>query len=153
MGEVGRLKKQSKTTPGKAVLLNMTDPILSKVAADRYAGMLIGHRAETSSTIRSVPSEPQPDKLVKSTRALINDLVWAQVLSTGNLADTRARYNTTDGNLVASGGTVDVTACIGLEVMLRARKVGDRRIGLGQTVIVTGITLGPRLRPFRDTKQ
>lgn len=152
MGEVGRLKKQSKTTPGKAVLLNMTDPVLSKVAADRYAGMLkVTEQNFINDSLGALGTTP--DKLGQSVRSLIADLVMAQLLSTSNLADTRARYNTTDGNLVASGGTADVAGLKTLEKMMRAVKVGDRRISLGQTVIVTGITLGPNFRTLRDVRQ
>ncbi len=38
------------------------------------------------------------------------------------------------------------------EVLLRAKKVGDRRIQLGRTVVVTGITLGPRARVLQESQ-
>ncbi len=152
VGEVGRLKKQSKTAPGVAPLLNMTDPVLAKMAADRFCGMLkITEQSFVNDSMGALGQTPI--KLGQSVRSLIADLVMSQLLSTGNLADGRARFNTTDGNLVSSGGTADVAGLTVMEKMLRAVKVGDRRITLGPTVIVAGLTLGPKFRVLQGTTQ
>jgi hypothetical protein len=151
-GEVGRLKKQSKSAPGKATLLNMTDPVLAKIAAERYAGMLkITEQTFINDSFGALGQTPT--KLGQSVRGLISDLVMSQLLATGNLSDGRARFNTTDGNLIASGGTANVAGLGIMEKMLRAVKVGDRRIQLGRTVIVTGLTLGPTFRTLAGTAQ
>lgn len=152
VGEVGRLKKQSKTAPGVAPLLNQTDPVLAKMAADRFCGMLkITEQNFINDSMGALGQTPV--KLGQSVRSLIADLVMAQLLSTANLADGRARFNTTDGNLVSSGGTADVAGLTIMEKMLRAVKVGDRRITLGKTVIVAGLTLGPKFRVLQGTSQ
>ena len=151
VGEVGRLKRQSKTAPAQAPTLNMTDPVLAKIAADRYAGMLeITEQTFINDQFGAVGQTPQ--KLGQSVLALISDLVYAQLLSTANLTDGRARFNTTDGNLIASGGTLDVGGMTAAEVLLRAKKVGDRRIQLGRTQVVTGITLGPKARVLQESQ-
>lgn len=152
VGEVGRLKKQSKTAPGVAPLLNQTDPVLAKMAADRFCGMLkITEQNFINDSMGALGQTPV--KLGQSVRALIADLVMAQLLSTANLADGRARFNTTDGNLVASGGLATVAGLGTMEKMLRAVKVGDRRITLGPTVVVCGLTLGPTFRVLQGTSQ
>jgi hypothetical protein len=150
-GEVGRLKRQSKSAPGQAALLNMTDPVLAKIAADRYAGMLkITEQTFINDQFGALGQTPE--KLGQSVQALVADLVFAQLLATGNLSDGRARFNTTDGNLISSGGTLDVAGMTAAEVLLRAKKVGDRRIQLGRTQVVTGITLGPKARVLQESQ-
>lgn len=151
LGEVGRLKRQSKNAPGKATLLNMTDPVLAKMAADRYAGMLqITEQSFINDSFGALGQTPF--KLGQAVQAIIADLVYAQLLSTANLSDGRPRFNATDGNLILTG-TADVNGLTTLEVQLRAKKVGDRRIALGKTVIVAGLTLGPKFRVLSGTSQ
>ncbi len=152
MGEVGRLKRQSKTAPGRATPLNLTDPVLAKIAADRYAGMLtITEQNFINDGFGALGQTPF--KLGQSVRALIADMVMSELMSTANLADGRARFNTTDGNLVPSAGTADVAGLRTMEKMLRAVAIGGRRIQLGKTVIVTGLTLGPLFRVLSGTSQ
>ncbi len=152
MGEVGRLKKQPKSAPGVATPLNLTDPVLAKIAADRYAGMLkITEQNFINDGFGALGQTPF--KLGQSVRALIADIVMSELMSTANLADGRTRFNTTDGNLVASGGTADVAGLTVMEKMLRAVAINGRRIQLGKTVIVTGLTLGPKFRVLSGTSR
>lgn len=146
-GEVGRLKRQGKT-PGQAPLLNMTDPTLASLAADRYAGMLkITEQSFINDSFGILGQTPF--KLGQATRAMIADRVFSELLSTANLSDGRARFNATDANLI-TGGTADVAGFGAAEKKLRAVKVGDRRISLGRTQVVTGLTLGPTFRTLRS---
>ncbi len=143
MGEVGRLQKQAKV-PGPAKLLNLTDPVIATLAASRHSGQL----KVTDQTIINDSfgvTGVIPTKMGQMIQGYISDIVYSQLMDTGNLIDGRARFNITDGNLISSGA-LTVAGLTAMEVALRAKKVGDRRIQLGRTVLICGLTLGPTAR-------
>lgn len=152
VGEVGRLKKLSKTAPGTAPLLNITDPVLAKLAADRFCGMLAVSELNFINDAFNALSD-MPFKLGQTSAAVVDDLVWASLLSTSNLSDGRARFNTTDGNLVASGGLATPAGVGTMMKMLGAVTVGGRRVFVGRPVVVTGMTLGPTFKSIQTVKQ
>ena len=86
-----------------------------------------------------------PAELGATCSQMPSDLAFAQVLSTAALADTRTRYNTTDGNLLEAA-EFDEAALTALGVALTARKVGDRRIQVNGSTLLTGATQGPNVR-------
>lgn len=143
MGAVGRLKKQGKNG-GKAALLNVEDPALVSIAAERYAGIL---KVSDQTIIQDSfgVAGMLPRELGETCQQMPIDLAFAQVLRTDNLADSRARYNTTDGNSV-SKATLDEAALTALGTALLAKQVGDRRIVVNGSSIVSGTTLGPTVR-------
>ena len=152
VGEVGRLKKMSKSAPGEATLLNISDPTLAKLAADRYAGKLAVSELNFINDAFGALSL-LPFKLGQSTKAIVDDLVWAQMLSTANLTDGRARFNTTDGNLIAAGGLATPAGIGTMFKMLGAVTVGGRRIAVGKPIVVTGMNLGPTFKSLQTVKQ
>lgn len=149
MGAVGRLKKQGKNG-GKAELLNVDDPALVSIVAERYAGILkVTDQTIINDSFGVVGMLPR--ELGETCQQLPIDLAFAQVLRTDNLADGRARYNTTDGN------TIDVTeldedSLTSLGVKLKAQKVGNRRIVVNGSSIVSGATHGPHIRKLLNTQ-
>lgn len=143
MGAVGRLKRQGKNG-GKAALLNVDDPVLSKIAAQRYAGMLkLTDQMIIDDTLGVTGFLPA--ELGETCRNMISDLAWAQVLRSDNLSDGRARYNATDGNLI-SAATFNEAALTALGVALKAKKIGDRRIAINEGVLAAGLTHSPTVR-------
>lgn len=143
MGAVGRLKKQGKNG-GKAALLNVDDPVLVALMAERYAGILkVTDQTiinDSFGVVGMLPSE-----LGETCQQMPIDLAFAQVLRTDNLADGRARYNSTDGNTI-DVTAFDETALTALGVALKAKKVGDRRIVVNGSTLVAGATHGPTVR-------
>lgn len=145
MGQVGRLKKQaSKSNNGQAAILNVDDPALVAITAERYAGLLkvtdLTIINDSFGVVGMLPSE-----LGQTCQQMPTDLAFAQVLNTAVLADTRQRYNSTDGN------DIDVTefdeeALTELGVALKAKEVGDRRIQVQGSVLVAGVTQSPNCR-------
>jgi hypothetical protein len=145
MGQVGRLKKQSsKSNNGQAAILNVDDPTLVSILVERYAGLLkvtdqtIIHDA--FGVVGMLPAE-----LGATCAQMPADLAFAQVLNTANMTDGRARYNTTDGNLI-SGSVFDEALLTSLGVALTAKKIGDRRINVNGSVLVAGATQGPQVK-------
>jgi hypothetical protein len=149
MGAVGRLKKQGKNG-GKAALLNVDDPTLVAIMAERYAGIL----KVTDQTIINDSfgvTGMLPRELGETCQQMPIDLAFAQVLRTDNLADGRQRYNVTDGNTI-SVATLTEAALTSLGVALKAKKVGDRRIVVNGSSIVAGATQAPNVRKLMNTQ-
>lgn len=143
MGAVGRLKRQGKNG-GKAPLLNIDDPVLNSIAAERYAGMLkLNDRMFIDDTLGVTGFLPA--ELGETCRQLPSDLALAQVMRTDNLSDSKTRYNVTDGNVI-SAAAFDEAALTALGVALTAKKVGDRRIRIDKGILLAGATLGPVAR-------
>jgi hypothetical protein len=150
MGAVGRLKKQGKNG-GKAALLNVDDPTLVAITAERYAGIL----KVTDQTIINDSfgvTGMLPRELGETCQQMPIDLAFAQVLRTDNLADGRQRYNVTDGNTI-SVATLTEAALTSLGVALKAKKVGDRRIVVNGSALVAGVTQAPNVRKLMNTQQ
>ncbi len=145
MGQVGRLKKQSsKSNNGQAAILNVDDPALVSILVERYAGLLkvtdqtIIHDA--FGVVGMLPAE-----LGATCAQMPADLAFAQILNTANMTDGRARYNSTDGNLI-TGSVFDEALLTSLGVALTAKKIGDRRINVNGSVLVAGATQGPQVK-------
>lgn len=151
-GEVSRLKKQAKHTPGEATTLNMTDPVLASLAAERFAGKIEFTDQSFISDNLGILGQT-PEKVGLMSDGLIADIVFSELLSTANLADSRARFNTTDGNKIASGGALTPAGLGAAEALMRNKKVGDRRISLGRTRLIVGTTFAPTGRTLQTTGQ
>ncbi|QDV22926.1 phage major capsid protein [Aureliella helgolandensis] len=141
MTGVGRMVKQSKKNPGKAATLNVDDPTLQSVAAERYAGVLKLTDLAMINDSFGIAGH-MPEELGKTAKQMVADIVWAEILRTDNLSDGKARYNSTDGNDidVAAFDTDGVTA---MGVALGAKKIGKRRIQVAGGVIAAGLTQSP----------
>lgn len=149
MGAVGRLKKQGKNG-AKAELLNVDDPTLVSIMAERYAGIL----KITDQTIINDSfgiTGMLPSELGETCQQMPIDLAFAQVLNTAVLSDSRTRYNSTDGNTI-SVATLNEAALTSLGVALKAKKVGDRRIVVNGSAIVAGATQAPNVRKLMSTQ-
>lgn len=147
-GEVGRLKKQAKATPGEAEVLNISDPVLAKLAAERFAGKLeFSDQTFISDNIGIMGR--MPFKVGQMCDGVIADIVFSEVLSTSNLSDSRQRFNTTDGNKITSG-TLDVTGLGAADAKLRNVKIGDRRVAFGRTRMLVGTTFAPTARTLQS---
>jgi hypothetical protein len=145
MGQVGRLKKQSSKTPnGQAALLNVDDPALVSIMAERYAGILkVTDQTiiqDSFGVVGMLPAE-----LGATCQQMPSDLAFAQVLNTANLADGAARYNVTEGNTM-SVVQFDEAALTQLGVRLKAKQVGNRRIVVEGSSLVAGVTQAPNCR-------
>ncbi len=73
-------------------------------------------------------------------------------MSTANLADGRARFNTTDGNLLRPAAPPTWLACERWKRCCEPSRSADVA-SKGKTVIVTGLTLGPLFRVLSGTSQ
>ncbi|OYW11305.1 MAG: hypothetical protein B7Z55_19505 [Planctomycetales bacterium 12-60-4] len=145
MGQVGRLKKQATKTPsGKAALLNVDDPALVSILVERYAGLL---KVSDQTIIQDSfgVTGMLPAELGATCAQMPSDLAFAQVLNTANMTDGNPRYNVTDGNLITAS-VFDEAALTALGVALTARKIGDRRIQVNGSTLVTGATQGPQAK-------
>lgn len=150
MGAVGRLKKQGKNG-GKAALLNVDDPTLVAITAERYAGILkVTDQTIINDSFGVVGMLPR--ELGETCQQMPIDLAFAQVLRTDNLADGRQRYNVTDGNTLSVASLTEA-ALTSLGVALKAKKVGDRRIVVNGSVLVAGATQAPNVRKLMNTQQ
>lgn len=133
---VGRLKKQGKPG-GEAALLNVDDPTLMEVTAERYAGQLkISDQTIINDTFGITGQMPR--EVGVSARAVPTDLAWSIMLGNPDLADGNPFFHT---------GTNRVTADLdeaGLAVgtaLLKNKKIGNKRIVISETVLLHGTTL------------
>jgi hypothetical protein len=144
MGQVGRLKKQAKSGNGQAAILNVDDPQLVSILVERYAGLLkVTDQTIIQDSLGVVGMLPA--ELGATCAQMPADLAFAQVLRSDNLGDGRARYNTTDGNLITASA-FDQAALTALGVALTAKKIGDRRIQVNGSTLLSGATQGPTVR-------
>jgi hypothetical protein len=150
MGQVGRLKKMGRNG-GEAALLNTEEQFLSSITAERYAGQLVVDDQTFINDSFGVTGM-LPAELGETCMSMVADLAYAQVLATGNLADGRARFNATDGNTL-SVAQLSNTAFTSLGAALKAKKVGARRINVGQALIIAGTTQSPNVRTWMSSQQ
>ena len=144
MGQVGRLKKQAKSGNGQAAILNVDDPALVAILVERYAGLLkVTDQTIIQDSLGVVGMLPA--ELGATCAQMPADLAFAQVLRSDNLTDGRARYNVTDGNLITASA-FDQAALTALGVALTAKKIGDRRIQVNGSTLLSGATQGPNVR-------
>ena len=99
MGQVSRLKKLGRNG-GDAELLNTEEQTLARILIERYAGRLVVDEQTIINDAFGV-TDRLPGELGQTCASMIDDMAAAQYLRTDNLDDGRARYNNTDGNLVA----------------------------------------------------
>lgn len=151
MGQVGRLKKMGKNG-GKAPLLNVEDPFPVELALERYAGMLVVDEQTLIGDAFGVTGY-LPSELGETCHSMVADLAFSQLLSTGNLSDTRARFNNTDGNIVAVSGSLSEAAWSSIGAALKNQKVGNRRINIGQALALCGTTLAPSVKKWMTSMQ
>lgn len=151
MGQVGRLKKMGKNG-GKAALLNVEDPFPVELALERYAGQL---QVDEQTLINDAfgVTGMLPSELGETCQSMVADLAFSQLLNSGNLADTRTRFNSTDGNTVAVSGSLSEAAWSSIGAALKNQKVGSRRINVGQAVALCGTALAPAVKKWMTSMQ
>lgn len=148
MGQVGRLKKMGRNG-GDAALLNVEDTNQVSIAVERYAGQLIVDDQTLINDAFGVTGM-LPGELGETCQCMVADLAFTELLNSANLADgtSRARFNSTDGNLVSVSGSLSETAWNSIAAALKNVKVGSRRINVGQAVVIAGTTLAPTIRKW-----
>lgn len=145
---VGRLKKQGKNG-GQAALLNIEDPTVSQVAAERYAGMLkVSDQVIINDSFDVLESLPREVGI--SARQVPSDLAYALLLGNPNLSDGQPLYRT-GVNLIANG-TLDETGLTAASTMLKNQKIGGKRIVVSQSVLLHGTTLSQAAKKVIDSE-
>ena len=145
---VGRLKKQGKNG-GEAALLNIEDPTVSQVAAERYAGMLtVSDQVIINDSFDVLDSLPREVGI--SARQVPSDLAYALLLGNPNLSDGNPFYQT--GTNLIAGGTLDETGLTAASTLLKNQKIGNKRIVVAQSVLLHGTTLSQRAKKVLESQ-
>ncbi len=140
-GGVGRLKKQGKPG-GQAALLNAEDPTLAEFAAERYAGMLkISDQTIINDTFGITGQLPREVGI--SARQIPTDLIYAILLGNPNLSDGSPLFINATNMLTAA---MDEAGLAAAGVMLKNKKVGNKRIVVTEGVLLHGTTLSVAAR-------
>lgn len=138
---VGRLKKQGKPG-GQAALLNVEDPTLAEYAAERYAGILkISDQTIINDTFGITGQLPREVGI--SARQIPTDLVYAILLGNPNLSDGSPLF-IADTNMLTAA--MDEAGLASAGVMLKNKKIGNKRIVITDGVLLHGTTLSVAAR-------
>ncbi|EMI17780.1 Clp protease [Rhodopirellula maiorica SM1] len=139
---VGRLKKQG-MNGGKAALLNIDDPTVAQVAAERYAGMLVvSDQVIINDSFDVVDTLPR--EIGVSARQIPGDLAWSLLLGNPNLSDGSPLF--VDGTNYITDGAMTEDGLNSASTLLKNKKIGNKRIVVSESTLFHGTTLSMKAK-------
>jgi hypothetical protein len=144
---VGRLKKMG-MNGGEAALLNIEDPTIASVAAERYAGQLkISDQVILQDSFDVL--DMGPAAIGASAAAIPADLLLAMLLRNPNLSDGNPLFITGTNKIV--GGTLDENGLNAAGVLMENQTVNGNAVVVRSGVLFHGTTLGKAAKKVIDS--
>lgn len=139
---VGRLKKQG-MNGGQAHLLNIEDPTISQVAAERYAGVLkVSDQVIINDSFDVV--DVLPREVGISARQIPGDLAFSVLLGNPLLSDGAAFFVNGTNRIAAGALTED--GLNAASTLLKNQKIGSKRIVISESTLLHGTTLAAKAK-------